>query len=80
MRTLPFGGSTFADARITDAARLRVGRELASFSDTELRAWFSSARFPEYYAATADDKDLTAWVRAYRSRVTRMLSGGPCPR
>jgi hypothetical protein len=79
MRMLPFGGSTFTDARVTEAARLRVGHELASFSDDELRQWFSAARFPQFYAATDDGKDLNGWIRAYRSRVTQMLNAGPCP-
>ena len=79
MRMLPFGGSTFTDARVTDAARLRVGRQLASFSDDELRQWFSAARFPQFYAATDDGKDLAGWIRAYRARVTQMLNAGPCP-
>jgi hypothetical protein len=79
MRWLPYGGSTFADARVSDAARLRVGRELASFSDAALREWFSAARFPQFYAATDDGKDLDRWIDAYRGRVTRMLNAGPCP-
>ena len=79
MRMMPFGGSTFPDTRVTDAARLRVGRALASFTDQELREWFSAARFPQFYASTDDGKDLDAWVHAYRHRVTQMLSAGPCP-
>jgi len=79
MRWLPYGGSTFEDARVSNAARLRVGRELASFSDAELREWFSAARFPQFYAATDDDKDLDRWIDAYRGRVTRLLNAGPCP-
>jgi hypothetical protein len=79
MRALPYGGGTFEDARLTEAARLRVGRELASFTDNDLRGWFAAARFPQYYAATDDDKDLAAWVAAYRLRVDQILSGGPCP-
>jgi hypothetical protein len=79
MRAMPFHGSTFADARLTEAARLRVGRALASFSDADLRAWLTTARFPQFYAATDDGKDLDAWVAAYRLRVDQILSGGPCP-
>lgn len=80
MQAMPYRGATFVDARITDTARLRVGGELASFSDAELEAWFAAARFPEFYAATDDRKDLTAWVDAYRSRVSQILTAGPCTR
>ena len=79
MRALPFGGSTFTDARLTEAARLQVGHELASFTDADLKAWLSAARFPQFYASTDDGKDLAAWVAAYRLRVDHILSGGPCP-
>ena len=80
MKAMPYRGATFGEARIADAARLRVGRELASFSDAELQAWFAAARFPQFYAATDDRKDLAAWVGAYRSRVSQILEAGPCPR
>jgi hypothetical protein len=79
MKAMPYRGSTFVDARLTEAARLRVGSELAVFTDTDLRGWFAAARFPQFYAATDDDKDLAAWVAAYRLRVDQILSGGPCP-
>jgi hypothetical protein len=79
MSALPYGGGTFTDARITDAARVRVGRQLAAFRDDELRTWFGAARFPEYYAATDDGKDLAAWLQAYHHRVNQILSAGPCP-
>lgn len=79
MKAMPFGGATFSDARIAEAARVRVGRELAAFTDDELRTWFGAARFPQYYAATADAKDLAAWVQAYRHRVNQIVAAGPCP-
>lgn len=79
MREMPYVGATFADVRIHDSARRRVGEELASFSDAELKAWLSAARFPQYYATTDDEKDLAAWVEAYRWRVSQILSAGPCP-
>lgn len=79
MRALPYQGSTFPDARISDAARLRVGRDLASFTDAELRIWLAAARLPEFYAPTADERDLTVWTRAFRRRVEQILNGGPCP-
>jgi hypothetical protein len=78
MKALPYRGGTFTDARISDAARRRVGEELASFSDAELRAWLAAARFPQYYAGTDDEKDMHAWLQAYRRRVSQILAAGPC--
>ena len=71
--------ATFGEARISDSARVRVARELDAFTDEELQTWFSNARFPEYYPGTDDEKDLNAWVGAYRGRVNQMRSAGPCP-
>jgi hypothetical protein len=79
MHAMPYRGGTFGDAQISDAARVRVGTELAAFSDTDLRKWFADARFPQFYESTDDEKDLDAWVAAYRDRVAQILSAGPCP-
>jgi hypothetical protein len=79
MHAMPYRGGTFADARISDAARIRVGTQLASFSDADLRTWFADARFPEFYESTDDRKDLDAWVDTYRGRVSQILTAGPCP-
>jgi hypothetical protein len=79
MRALPFQGSTFPDARISDAARLRIGHDLASFTDADLRAWFAAARFPQFYTPTADEKDLEMWTRVFRHRAGQIVSGAPCP-
>jgi hypothetical protein len=76
---MPYNGGTFSDAAISESARVRVGRELAAFTDGELRTWFAAARFPQYYAATDDDKDLDAWLQAYRRRVNQIRAAGPCP-
>ena len=79
MQAMPYRGATFVDAQISDAARVRVGSQLASFSDTDLRKWFADARFPQFYESTDDAKDLDAWVAAYRDRVAQILTPGPCP-
>jgi hypothetical protein len=79
MRAMPYRGATFGDAQITDAARVRIGTELASFSDADLRKWFADAHFPQFYESTDNEKDLDAWVAAYRHRVDQILTAGPCP-
>ena len=79
MQALPYRGSTFPDARIAESARVGVGRDLAAFTDADLRAWFAAARFPEFYASTSDEKDLEMWTRVFRHRVDQIVSAGPCP-
>jgi hypothetical protein len=79
MHAMPYRGATFADAQISEAARIRVGTRLASFSDADLRKWFADARFPQFYESTDDEKDIEAWIEAYRNRVAQILTAGPCP-
>jgi hypothetical protein len=79
MHAMPYHGATFADARISEAARIRVGTQLASFTDADLRKWFADARFPQFYESTDDKKDVDAWIDAYRTRVAQILTAGPCP-
>ena len=79
MHAMPYRGATFGDAQISDEARIRLGTELAAFSDADLRKWFTDARFPQFYQNTDDEKDLAAWVSAYRDRVSQILTAGPCP-
>jgi hypothetical protein len=79
MHAMPYHGATFGEAQISEAARVRIGARLSSFSDTDLRTWFADARFPQFYEATDNAKDLDAWVAAYRNRVDQILSAGPCP-
>jgi hypothetical protein len=79
MKSLPFGGGTFPDAAITEAARLRVAGQLSAISGSEVRGLFRAARFPEYYSTTNDEKDVAAWAAAFRMRVEEIATAGPCP-
>jgi hypothetical protein len=79
MRHLYRGGTTFPDATISEAGRVQLAEKLAAISDDQIRALFRGARFPEYYSATDDERDLRAWSAAFRSRVRQIRNGGPCP-
>jgi hypothetical protein len=79
MRALPFRGATFPDARLTEAARLQVMRQLAAIPEDQVRGLFAAARFPEHYSSTNDDEDLDRWHGAFRDRVRQIMDGGPCP-
>jgi hypothetical protein len=79
MHAMPYRGATFVDAQISEPARVRVGAQLASFTDADLRKWFADARFPQFYESTDDGKDLDAWVAAFRDRVVQILNASPCP-
>jgi hypothetical protein len=79
MKALPFSGATFPDARITEAARARVADQLGAFTHAQLRGLFAAARFPQHYSSTDNERDLAAWVAAYRRRVAQITAAGPCP-
>ena len=79
MRQLPWQGATFSDTAISEEGRALLAERLAALTQVEIRALFAGARFPEFYAATDDDRDLDAWTTAFRQRVDQVVSAGPCP-
>lgn len=78
MRALPFGGGTFPDTRISEEGRVEAVRLFAAFDDDAVRRLFTDARFPEFYSGTRDERDLEAWVAAFRHRVEQLARAGPC--
>jgi len=79
MRTLPFGGSTFPDAQISEDGRQRLLAQLQALTDGDIRTLFASAAFPAYQSPTDDERDLEEWTRAFQSRVRMIGEAGPCP-
>ena len=79
MKALPFHGGTFPDSRISEAARVRVANQLAALTDADIAGLFAAARFPQHYSGTDDDRDLAAWLAAFKDRVGQIRSAGPCP-
>jgi hypothetical protein len=79
MKHLPYRGATFPDARISEGGRQQLAQRLAMVTDADARQMFADARFQEFYSATDDERDLDAWVAAFRHRVDQIVSAGPCP-
>jgi hypothetical protein len=78
MRALPYGGATFSDATISEEGRLQLAQRLSELGDEQIRQLFVDARFPQFYSATDDSRDLAAWTMAFRSRVEQIVNAGPC--
>jgi hypothetical protein len=78
MHALPYRGATFPDVQISEAGRRQVVRQLSMLTDDDLRRLFSDARFPQFYSGTDDRRDVDAWSRAFRARVDRLRTAGPC--
>ena len=79
MKPLPYGGGTFPDIQITEAGRLDLLERMSALTDEQVRGLFRSARFPEHYSATDDEKDVEAWTSAFWERVEQLRDAGPCP-
>jgi hypothetical protein len=79
MRSLPYQGATFPEARISEAGRVQLAQELSTMSKDDIEALFRDARFPEFHSGTDDRRDLETWVAAFQHRVEQIVTGGPCP-
>ena len=73
MRALPFDGSTFPDARISEAGRALMAARLRALSEPAVERLFSDARFPEFQVGTPAEADLKAWVGAFRYRADQII-------
>ena len=78
MKAMPFHGGTFPDAQISDAGRSLLAQRLARLSDDDIRSIFEYARFPEFHTGTDDERDLAAWVAAFKHRAQQVADAGPC--
>ncbi len=78
MRSLPYNGATFPEARISEAGRIQMARQLSELSSNAVRSLFTDARFPEYHSGTDDERDLEVWMAAFRHRVDQIVNAGPC--
>jgi hypothetical protein len=77
MKELPYHGGTFPDARISEAGRQFLARELRALSEQQIAALFSAARVPEFHG-NGPSADVTAWVRAFQEKVRQIVDAGPC--
>jgi hypothetical protein len=74
MKALPWAGATFQDVEISEAGRALLASRFEALSDDQVRQIFRDARFPQFHSGTADERDLDAWVAAFRSRVDQIAS------
>ena len=78
MKRLPYSGATFPDARISEAGRVQLAQALSAVSRDQIEAVFRDAHFPEFQSGTDDERDLEAWVSAFRHRVDQIVNRSPC--
>ena len=77
MRALPFEGATFEDVTVSEAGRALAAQRLGAITQEQIERLFADARFPQFQAGTADERDLKAWTGAFRDRV-RQIAEARC--
>jgi hypothetical protein len=80
MRQMPYGGSTFPDATISESGRRLLARELSALSETQVLSLFRGARFAEFNGSKGNHGDARAWTRAFLDKAAQITDGDPCPR
>jgi len=79
MHELPYGGSTFPDAYISEEGRQFLGSRLRRLSATQVRALFEGARIARFPHRRASARNVDNWVRAFQAKVRAIVDRAPCP-
>jgi hypothetical protein len=78
MKSLPWGGGTFADTRISEEGRQFALGLLEQVTDAQLTALFVSSRITAFDQVAAEGRDARAWVEAWGAKVNAIRDAGPC--
>ena len=79
MKALPYGGSTFPDAFISEEGRNFLATRLSRLSTQQIRDLFEGARVARYPHKESDGRDVEKWVRAFEGKVHAIAARPPCP-
>jgi len=79
MKSLPYGGATFPDRRISEAGRQMLTGLLEQLSSGQLTDLFTASRVIEYDEISAETRSAAPWVEAFRNKIRQIADGGPCP-
>ena len=79
MKRMPFGGSTFPDAYISEEGRQFLASRLGRLSAAQIRALFEGARIARYPHKRASARNVDNWVRAFQAKVHAIVDHRPCP-
>lgn len=78
MQSLPYGGATFVDRRISEEGRTLLAGLLEQLSDRQLADLFTAARFADLDGISAEARDPRAWARVFQEKIRAVKEGGPC--
>jgi hypothetical protein len=79
MRTLPYGGATFADVQISDAGRRFIAGLLDQLSISQLEDLFTASAMIHYDAIDGHARAAAGWVDVFREKVREIRDGARCP-
>jgi hypothetical protein len=73
MKTMPHGGATFVDTKISEQGRRFLADRLTRLSDAQIDALFRGARVDQH------DGTIPEWTALFKARVQAIASGPVCP-
>src|SRR4029077_20461265 len=79
MHGMPFGGSTFPDAFISEEGRQLLAARLGRLSADQVRALFEGARIELYPHRRVSARSVDNWVRAFQVKVRAIVDRALCP-
>jgi hypothetical protein len=79
MKSLPYGGSTFPDAFISEEGRQFLASRLTRLSTAQIRALFEGARIARFSHKRASARNVDNWIRAFQAKVRAIADRAPCP-
>ena len=78
LEQMPYRGGDFTPIQISEGGRALLAGKLTQLSESQLRAMFESARFPDPATGEATG-DVTAWVRTFQDKVRQIAQRPPLP-
>jgi hypothetical protein len=79
MASLPYGGSSFHDVRISEDGRRFLAECLRQFTPQQVHDLFAGAGIASYPKNSTAARDVDTWVRAFAEKVKAIDTRPPCP-
>ena len=79
MASLPFGGATFPERRISEEGRRFALQLLQQLSRQQIDTLFEAAGVTSFNHVVAEAHRTEAWTNTFLDKVKQIASAGPCP-
>lgn len=78
MQDMPYHGSNFRPVQISEEGRVLLGGRLKQLTESQIRALFQSAGFPDPATGRATG-EVTPWVKTFQDKVRELADRPACP-